>query len=222
MKKLNAVLVFLAVVTNSQAYAEVTTRVGSSVGVVMGIKVDAAVGTEVQLWKAGADPEGEHMPFNIGGEWTFTWDSNKDDVVNFTGVLNYGDHFTMTNAGWMGGVSTQTFFDFAHHIEGTANWENATRKLTFKMIPKARDDGRASSVTQAKPPTCEPKGKACSAFEKNSSPIEGLSIRMIFNEDLSRFEGTVIAIQYGGSGFTKSQSDTTMKISGDLAAQQDE
>ena len=91
------------------------------------------------------------------------------------------------------------------------------------MPPEGRDDVRASTVTKTREADCEKvkgmfAGKACSAFKKTSPGLEGLDLSFTFSEDLSRFEGVAILIQYGGKGMTKSEAHTTTEISGNLTS----
>ena len=223
MKNVKLATVILAVFAVPQVFAEVTTRAGNCSGRVIGIDVEASTRAEVQHWKPDADTDGDHPPFVFDGEWTFTWDTEDSGSVDFFGVINFGDHFTLTDAGRLGGISKQVFFGLAHNVKGTANWDSAARTLTFKMLPEGRDDARASTVTQTREAECEKvkgmfAGKACSAFKKTSPGLEGLDLSFSFSEDLSSFEGVAILIQFGGKGMAKSEARTTTEISGNLAA----
>jgi len=213
--------VVLAMLAAPLVFAGVITRAGDSSGVIESVSVEAAAKTEVRFWKVGADTTGDHPPFTFDGRWIFTWDDEQPGSVHFTGVIDFGDYFTLTDAGGMGGVSKQTFFGFAHHVEGTAAWNEATRTLSFDLPPEGRDDARASTVTQNREPECEKikgmfAGKACKAFLKTSPGLEGLELSFTFTEGLDSFEGTAVLIQYGGSGMTKSETRIVTRISGEL------
>jgi hypothetical protein len=209
----------LAMLSLATVNADVITRLGSSTCTIDYVQVEALVKTEVRFWPMGAyykrDP---YQPYQFRGEWKFSWDGAGSEYVDFAGVLNFGDHYTVTDAGWLGGRSVQTFSGFAHYIHGRADWDSATRTLSYKLLPRDRDDGRASRVTQTAPPTCQPKGRACSVFMDTNQSLESLTLSMTFNETLDRFEGTVIATQFGGSGMTKMQSDTVISVKGELNA----
>ena len=124
----------------------------------------------------------------------------------------------MTDAGMMGGVSEQFFYDFEHQVKGTGKWDAASRTMSFRIKPDERDDGRASTVSHSKPPECKPpKHRACKAFNKTTPEYEGANIKLTFSEDLSTFSGDVTMTEYGGSGFTKSETQVIMKVDGTLA-----
>jgi hypothetical protein len=224
MKKFTPALVILAMSASPLVLAEVSTKSGEAAGnIPMPVNADAKVNAEINYFPHGANEEGKDDagPFPVSGPWTFTWDSEKPDAVDFTGVFTLGDYFTVTDAGALGGVTRQTFYDFAHHVKGTAVWDAATRTLTYNLQPNERDDSQASTVTQSKEPDCDKikgftAGKACSAFEETSPPLEGLVLTFTFSEDLSSFDGTFMQIQYGGSGMTESQTDINGTIGGPL------
>lgn len=202
------------------AAGDVIYRVAKSSCTVELVQVEAIVKTEVRFWPIDADYERDaYYPYSFPCEWRFSWDGAGAESVDFVGVLNYGDHMTVTDAGWLGGRSVQTFSGLTHYVHGRAEWDETTRILSFKLLPRERDDGRASRVTQTAPPTCLPEGRACSAFMRTSPPLESLIITMSFTEDLGRFEGKVIATQYSGSGVTRMQSDTTIDVMGELTPQ---
>ena len=184
---------------------------------------DAAVSTDVIFYPPGSDKDGKDkpQPFPCDGEWSFTWNGDTTELVSFTGAVRYGDHFIITDAGTLGGVTRQTFYNVTHLLKGEAKWNADTRTLTYLMEPAERDDGRASVVEWDGPPICEKvkgltAGRACSAFEATSLEIEGLKVDLTFSEDLSSFEGTAVLTQYGGSGMTKSETPMNLTINGDL------
>ena len=112
----------------------------------------------------------------------------------------------------MGGVTRQTFWDYQQHVKGTASWDAATRTLQYDLQPKERDDGQASTYSDAKPATCDKikgwtAGKACSAFEATSPAMEGLVLNLTFSENLDSVQGKFLMIQYGGEGMTKSTTE---------------
>ena len=109
MINVKSAAVILAVFAVPQVSAEVTTRAGNSSGLVQSVNVEASASAEVQHWKPDADTDGDHTPFAFDGEWTFTWDTEEPDSVDFSGVINFGDHVTLTDTGRMGGISKQVF-----------------------------------------------------------------------------------------------------------------
>lgn len=216
MNKITHLLVLAPIIAVSQVYGDVIVRSGEVLGSVESTQVEAAVGTTLTFRNSSDDADVEATPFYFESEWTLTWDDDNPEAVDFVGQLNFGDHFTQTDAGFMGGRSVQTFYGFAHNVKGTAIWDSGSRTLTYLMEPRERDDARASMVTETAPTSCEPEGRACTAFNKSSPGLEGLKLSFIFSDDLSSFSGTVTAVQFGGSGFTKSQTDIIMKLEGEL------
>ena len=74
-------------------------------------------------------------------------------------------------------------------------------------------------MSQSRPPTCdEADSRACKAFFKSTRELEGLVMNLTFSEDLSRFEGDVVLIQFGGSGLERSSTDLLTRMSGTLQA----
>jgi hypothetical protein len=212
MKKYTSAFAILAMAASPLVLAEVTTKSGESSGMVpMPLTAVAAVDAEVSYYPHSANEEGkdETKPWPITGPWTFIWDSAKPDTVDFTGEVIFGNYFTVTDAGTLGGVTRQTFWDYVQQVKGTASWDAATRTLEYNLQPKERDDGQASTYTDAKPATCDKvkgwtAGKACSAFEATSPALEGLVLNFTFSENLDSVQGKFTMIQYGGSGMTES------------------
>lgn len=215
MKTLTSTVALLALIA-APAMADVVKKTGNATYTLIEAPVDAAVKTSVVYYYDGAKPDDNPPPYKFDGQWSFTWNSDTPDKVDFEGDINYGTHYTITDAGMMGGVSEQYFYDYVHRVKGTANWDAAQRVMTFKIELKDRDDGRASTVTFSKPPECKPEGhRACKAFNKTTPAYEGADIKLTFDEGLSAFKGNVTMIEYGGSGFTKS----TTKVILDAEAQ---
>lgn len=214
----------LTAALSSVATAEATTKSTTATCLLENPSTaDAAVKTAVIFYPPGANEKGKDKaaPFPCDGEWSFTWDSETPDEVAFQGAVHYGDHFIITDAGTLGGVTRQTFYNLTHHLEGTASWDAATRTLHYELPPKDRDDGRASNVEEDKPAICEKvkgftAGKACAAFEATSLPIEGLKVELTFSSDLSSFEGRAVLTQFGGSGMTKSETPMVLQLTGTL------
>lgn len=212
------VVVLLA---SGQAWGEARTLAGAAQGTIDTVETEAATTTVVKHWPEGADTSGGHTPFPFTGEWAFTWDDARPDQVDFTGTAVFGDHFTLTDAGSMGGITKQIFHDFAHHLQGTANWDAAARTLSYRVKPSERDAGGASTVIQSSEPECEKvKGMfaktGCSAFLDTNTELEGLKLNFQFGEDLRSFSGSMVMTQYGGSGLTKARTDMSTSISGTL------
>jgi hypothetical protein len=194
------------------------TMTGSSSGLLNRIEVKAGAKTSVIYSKHG-ETLNSFKPFPFDGDWSFTW---KGGSVDFSGVIDFSNFQATTDAGSAGGITRQTFFDFSHRVKGTGRWDGEKRTLTFEMPPSVRDDSRASTVSQSKEPTCEKvKGMfaqvACNAFLESSPGLEGLKISFVFSDDLTRFEGDAILIQYGGKGVTESETTMTTRISGRLS-----
>jgi hypothetical protein len=218
MKRLKLVLIIIGITSSSLISAQ--SMAGTSSGLLNSVDVKAGAVTTVIYSKHG-ETLSSFKPYPFDGDWSFTW---KGSSVDFSGVINLGNCQTTTDAGSMGGISRQTFFDFAHRVKGTGKWDAGKRTLTFEMLPVGRDDSRASTVSQSKEPTCEKiKGMfaqtACNAFLDSSPGLEGLKINFVFSEDLTRFEGDAILVQFGGKGVTESETTIATRISGRLSPQ---
>jgi hypothetical protein len=216
----------LALVVANQAYSDSVTMSGNTANEIVKTNVEAGVGTTLTFYPMSANKEGKDkgQPFPFDGVWTFTWNSDTPDKVDFTGVANFGNHFTVTDAGSLGGTTRQTFHEFQHHFKGTATWDAATNTLSYQVKPKERDAGGASTVTESAPADCDKisgftAGKACSAFKATSPPLEGLTLNLKFAADKSSFDGKAVFIQFGGSGMTKSETNLDVNMAGTLAAQ---
>ncbi len=221
MSYTSAVVPVLAVLASSPAISDPRTLSGVAQGAIDRVETEAATTTVVKLWPDGADPSAGHGPFPFSGEWSFTWDDARPGEVDFAGSAVFGNYFTITDAGSMGGVTRQIFHDFAHHMEGTATWDAATRTLRYRVKPAERDAGGASTITQASEPACEKVSgmfakTGCSAFLGTNTALEGLKLNFVFSDDLMSFEGSMVMTQYGGSGLTRSRTDMTASVSGTL------
>jgi hypothetical protein len=201
--------------------AEVVSRAGNLAGTIDSVNVEAATKTKVAHWPKGADYKQEHTPFQFFGDWTFSWNSDTPELMTFAGDIHFGDHFTITDAGSMGGLTQQSFSDFTHHVTGDAHWDAASQTLTYSLEPGTRDAGGASTVTEVGKARCtKVKGMmasaGCNAFLDTSPELEGLKLNLVFSEDLSQVEGNAILVQFGGSGVTKSHSDMKVSLTGVL------
>lgn len=212
-KKIITGLFFLIFITS--IHGEI--RVGHAMisgSLEMPMAVDAIVKTEVTFYKENADwsKDSTAVPFPYNGEWIFTWDSDSPGIVQFDGSLNFGDYFSITDAGSLGGVTRQGYYDLTHIVSGYAEWDSSTNTLFYEFLPVQRDDGRASSISQSKPADCEKieglgAKKACKAFNESSLELEGFVIKLKFNQSLSMAKGELLMIQFGGSGITKSLTE---------------
>ena len=187
----------------------------------MPLAVDAIVKAEVTFYEENMDwtKDSEARPFPYTGDWIFTWDSESPGTVHFNGRLDFGNYFSITDAGNLGGITRQSYHDFSQLVSGLAEWEPSSNTLFYEFLPVQRDDGLASSVSQSRPADCEKiKGmgaaKACKAFNESSLELEGFSIKLEFDKNLSIANGEFMMIQYGGSGITKSMTEA---ISQDLS-----
>jgi hypothetical protein len=218
-KKLLTGLFFLIFITSIHAEIRVGhARISGSLE--MPLAVDAIVKTEVTFYEENADwtKDSAAVPFPYKGDWIFTWDSDSPGIVQFNGSINFGNYFSITDAGNLGGVTRQSYYNFTHLVSGTAEWDTSTNTLFYDFLPVQRDDGRASSISQFKPADCEKvKGlgakKACKAFNESSLELEGFVLKLKFNQSLTMAKGELLMIQYGGSGITKSLTEA---ISEDL------
>lgn len=214
--------ILLAASLSNAALADVTTVSGQATCVLENpANVDAAVKTTVFFYRPGANPDGNDpvQPMTCDCDWTFTWDSDKPGQVGFEGAVRLGDYFVVIDAGTLGGMTRQTFYNVTHKLKGEATWNAATAGMSYLLEPVEPDDGQASVVDWDKPPVCEKikgltAGRACAASEASSLELEGLKVDLTFSEDLSRFEGSAVLTQYGGSGMTKSETPMMLKLSG--------
>lgn len=216
MSKNVSLLFLLVVAVVPQLSAE--TMTGGSSGTVDSVEVEAATKTHI-IYAAHGETPSTFVPWPFDGDWSFDW---TESGVDFEGVFHFGDYQSITDAGSMGGVTKQVFYDFAHHVRGRAEWDRASRTLSFMKNPEGRDDSGASTATQSKEPDCVTvrglfAGKACAAFRDTSPGLEGMKLEFRFSEDRSRFEGQAILIQYGGKGVTESETTITVHLYGDLA-----
>lgn len=212
-------IVLVSAVASPQSWAEVTSRTGNSSGTVTQVTVDATGTTSVRLRKTAVDPGSEPGPMLFDGEWTFSWDTTEPASVRFEGVVHLGDYSADSHAKAFGMNfrSVQTFYDFSQHLQGTAHWDGESRRLTYRMDPQERDDGRASTVSESRPPTCvKETSRSCKVFFKSSSALEGLRLDLTFSKELNRFEGDAVLTQYSGKGMEKATSETFVTIRGDL------
>ena len=202
-------------------HAEVSTKAFSGPGTVDSVDVEASVSTTVRVFPANMDvekaKEAEAAPFPIEGKWEFNWDTENPDTVAFTGDLHLGNHFTVTDAGTMGGVSIQTFSGTVHHLSGNATWDASTRTLSYEVPLGKRSDSRGSKVSQDADPTCDGATIACKAFLNTTPELESVGFKLVFDESLDSFTGTMSATQYEGAMFTKNQTDMNITIEGQVA-----
>jgi hypothetical protein len=215
MKKPLFILSLFVLTSIPMLFAE--SRSGPSFGTLESVTVVASTTVDVIYANHGETPDA-FRPYPFDGDWSFTWNGNQ---VRFAGVIRLGSFQTITDAGSMGGVTIQTFYDFAHNLSGIGRWNSASRTLTFEMIPDGRDDARASRATWSREAECEKvrgmfAGVSCSAFKKSSPGLEGVKLTFRFKEDLSGFEGEAILIQFGGKGATESETTMVTRIRGDL------
>lgn len=204
----------------SPLQAEVSTMAFTGTGTVDSVDVEASVATTVRVFPASMDVDkardAEAEPFPIEGKWQFSWNTESPETVAFTGDLYLGNYFTVTDAGTMGGVSIQTFSGTVHHLAGNASWNADTRTLSYEVPLKKRSDSRASKTSQDADPTCDGATIACKAFLNTTPELEGLGIKLVFDESLDSFTGTLSATQYEGAMFTKNQTDMNITVNGQV------
>lgn len=212
-------------VSSPLLWADVSTKSGSFEGSATEIKVNSTGTTTVMYRRVDQEAWKDHGPMKLVGGMTFTWDTAKADAVDFAATIDYGTFSSDTHAkvAFFNIKSSQTFYDYVQSVKGTAQWNAATRTLTYEDRPDEddddrRDDGRASTVAQSKPAICEEAdSRACKAFFKTSAELEGLILHITFGEDLSSYEGTITMIQFGGSGMEAADTDIIVPIKGTLA-----
>ena len=213
----------LSVLVSPLVWADVTTKTGNFDADLVKVEVDSTGNTTVAYRRTDEKAWSKAKPFTMTGVFTFSWDSAKPTAVDFTGTTDFGTFSSDTHAkvAFMNIKSTQTFYDYVQNVTGTAKWDAATRTLTHVDKPKGddrRDDGRASTVEQSKPAICvEADSRACKAFFKTSPELEGLKMKLTFNEDLSSYEGRIVMIQFGGKGMEAAETEIIIGIKGNLA-----
>ena len=220
MKRVALPIAFMVLTPN--LYAEVSTKAFYGPGTVDSVDVEASVSTTVRVFPASMDVDkardADAEPFPIKGKWQFSWDPENPDKVAFTGDLFLGNYFTVTDAGTMGGVSIQTFSGTIHHLAGNATWDASTRTLSYEVPLDKRSDSRGSKISQDADPTCDGATIACKAFLNTTPELEGVGFKLVFDESLDSFTGTMSATQYEGAMFTKNQTDMNITINGQAAA----
>ena len=223
--KLLSAALFGSIVISPLALADVTVKNGAWTGIITSVDVDSTGNTKVIYRRQDQEAWGDHMPYQLDdGNASFTWDPNTPDKVDFDMSVALGNAVSDTHAkvAFLNIKSSQFFYDFVQQVKGTAEWDADSRTLTHTNRPDnddddRRDDGRASTSTFSKPASCEKEdSRACAAFFKTSPELEGLILELTFSEDLSSFEGTVIAIQFGGSGMEEASSDINITAKGTL------
>jgi hypothetical protein len=222
MKKTTFALCTTSLLLSTSLSAEVISKPFSGDGTIDSVDVEAAVDTTVRVFPAGTDvdkaKESEAQPYPVEMQWQFSWNTDEPNRVDFTLDMDVGDYFTVTDAGTMGGVSIQTFHGVVYHISGTAQWDAATRTMSYEVPVEKRSDSRASEVTQRADPSCDGAKIACSAFLNTTPELEAVTINLTFDESLESFTTSMSATQYEGAFFTKNQTDMNMSAQGQLKA----
>ena len=220
MKK--TTLLIAVSVMASNLCAETITKVFSGTGTVDTVDVEASVTTTVRVYPAGMDvekaKEAKPEPYPFDTKWNFTWHTDQPNAVDFKGVIELGNYFSVTDAGTMGGVSIQTFSGVVQNIGGKARWDESRRTLSYEVPLKKRSDSAASTVSQTADATCEGATIACKAFLNTTPELEGVTVNLVFDESLDSFTGSMSATQYEGAMFTKNQTDMNITVQGQLSS----
>ena len=133
-------------------------------------------------------------------------------------IFDFGGHYVLAKSNRMIGVTWQDFYNFQYLLEGNGNWNNEEKILSYVVEPIGADIGNASGVAFSRLPACQKisgllANRACKAFLASSLELEGVRLKIKFEEDLSNFEGHGILTQHGGIGVTESLTKVTIAFS---------
>ena len=173
-------------------------------GELVGTKVEAFVDTDL-TFTPDATPA-------VRGVWTV---KPAADAVFFKGDLSLDKHTVETDAGLFGGTAVAPFTGISHKVQGKARWDSQKRRLTYE-IPVGESNAGGGSVYQGKAISCKGSSMICDAIGKTNGAWEGLKVNLQFSNDMSRFQGTVMGYEHGGSGMTDSITESHFRITGVL------
>jgi len=224
MKRMMTVLVAVGALSAGSAsaasyrYNLVTDDAGApSHSEVTGIEVNVATGMTV----VNNNPH----PLPVSGAWNFVFNDN--GTVDFTGVLEmnkleeYSSRTRVTVAFFGSMEGTVTYAGASHSIEGTGDWDAATRTLTYEM-PSGGPDSSLGSVYSETFSECVGDGKSimgntvCGTWEGTTPEWEGFSLELTFAEDLGSFSGVLKAIEESGKGITANTTITSFALVGEV------
>src|SRR5690625_6331675 len=118
---------------------------------VANIKVDASANTTVTN-----DPN----PLPVSGAWDFNFNDN--GTVDFVGVVEMNkleQYDSVTKVSLLGSMTgTITYVGAYHTINGTADWDEATRTLTYDLPSGGPNSNAGSVYKETNPPTWEGPG----------------------------------------------------------------
>lgn len=193
----------------------VTKLATSAVASLHTVRVDASVKTTAVVY-ADDVPDDVIAPLVFAMQWTFVWDPATPKIVKFDASMPLGNYRLIADGGKAAGITRQEFFNVVHHIQGSAKWHKKKRELRYDIVAEQSDDNRASVATESKGSTCEPDGPACSAFRAQTPALEGVSIKLIFDEGLDSFTGKITATQLSGYFFSKYESVMLFDVESEL------
>lgn len=200
MKKLSTGLAGLLAIAAMNASAAVYTTSGE----LTGYSVDAAVPTTV-VW----DPD----PLSFTGNWDIDLDTGV-----FSGDMYFGDYVTTATTS-LGGAAVSAF-GINQHVSGVGTWDAGSNTFSFVVPTAGSNEGGASIGTESAPSTCVPSGTfggtACDGALGTSPDWEGLSISLVFSEDLMGFTGTVQSVSVSGEGIAANTTVQDYGIVGEV------
>jgi len=181
---------------------------------VANIKVDASANTTVTN-----DPN----PLPVSGAWDFNFNDN--GTVDFVGVVEMNkleQYDSVTKVSLLGSMTgTITYVGAYHTINGTADWDEATRTLTYDLPSGGPNSNAGSVYNETEPATCVGSGSmlgqtVCGTWQGTTPEWEGFNLELTFSEDLSSFSGQLKAIEQSGSGLTANTTTTTFELMGEV------
>lgn len=214
MKKL-ALITAISAISISQALATTYNTSGNATGTL----VEASFDPSLTYTAPNATP-------SINGDWNFTFSGS---TVDFNGAINLGDYTTHTsvNAGFLGSMTGDVSYDGAvHDVSGTADWDDASKTLTYSLTPPIDQSGGNSGLGSNgsySNVNCSGNGSIfgntiCGAWGSTNYSWEGLVLNLVFSSDLSSFSGSLTGIENSGSGITYNVTSLFYDISGNAVA----
>ncbi len=156
------------------------------------------------------------LTYNVEPALTGTWDI---DLVSgaFSGNIYLGDYETHTNVslGMFGSMSGDITYVGANQVltAGTGSYDAGTRTFTYSVPTGGANSGVASAYSETSSSCSDSSSVSsgsgsvagstvCGTRAGTNGAWEGLTISMVFAEDLQTFTTNVTAIERSGSGLT--------------------
>jgi hypothetical protein len=140
--------------------------------------------------------------------WTF--DFTIPAAVAFTGTLEIGN-FKTQSVTTLSSIVTdgrESYYGVIYSFSGVGSYDEATNTFTYNYFNSTINGGGAAVYSQSAPATClngatHVISKVCAPFQTVSKAWEGLALSFVFEEDRSRFEGSLHGTQTNGMGLSR-------------------